>query len=265
MRTRLSVMSSDKSEPVNLYDVFEGIVSVRSVFSGIDKGVCDRKILEILFCEENIKGNGRLLGFLKARSFVYGYQLRTVPKAVIESYADGSSHGGLIMLCGKRIFKNRLANPKDNGFYIYLEGIEDPFNLGFAIRSAYAAVADAVLLSPHNPLSSAGIVCRSSAGASELSEIVICSDSEALKELKRLSYKFVCSDKDAPVSAFDADLSKPICLAIGGEKRGLSSLCTVLADFSVSLPYGSDFPMALSAASSAAVLSFEVLRQNRGN
>ena len=41
-------MSSDKSEPVNPYDVFEGIVSVRSVFSGIDKGVCDRKILEIL-------------------------------------------------------------------------------------------------------------------------------------------------------------------------------------------------------------------------
>ena len=48
-------------------DVFEGMVSIRSVFEGIDKGVIDRKIIAVLFDENNVKGNGKLLGFLKAR------------------------------------------------------------------------------------------------------------------------------------------------------------------------------------------------------
>ena len=52
-------------------DVFEGMVSIRSVFDGIDAGLSKRKIISVLFCEDNVKGNGKLLGFLKARSFVY--------------------------------------------------------------------------------------------------------------------------------------------------------------------------------------------------
>lgn len=243
-------------------DVFEGIISVRSVFEGIDKGISDRKIKEVLFCEDSVKGNGKLLGFLKARSFVYDYTLNVVPGSEIEKYAVGNSHGGLIMLCGKRNYPDRISDPVKDGFYIYLEGIEDPFNLGFAIRSAYAAGADGILLPARNALTSAGIVCRSSAGASEIANIIICRDEQVITELKNHSYRFVCTDKDAPVSVYDADLRKPLCLAIGGERRGLSSSCTRLADMTVKLVYGRDFPLALSAASSAAVLSFEVLRQN---
>ena len=70
-------------------DVFEGIISVRSVFEGIDKGISDRKIKEVLFCEDSVKGNGKLLGFLKARSFVYDYTLNVVPGSEIEKYAVG--------------------------------------------------------------------------------------------------------------------------------------------------------------------------------
>ena len=243
-------------------DVFEGMVSIRSVFEGKDAGANDRKILKVLFSEDSLKGNGKLLGFLKARSFVYGYELLTVPKHEIEYYTTGKTHGGVIMLCEKRKYSSRVEAPKKDGFYVLLDGIEDPYNLGYAIRSVYASGADGVILPKHSPIISAGTVCRASAGASELIEIV-CGDEETIVgELKTASYRLVCADMLAPAPAHKSDLKKPIILAVGGERRGFSKALTDIADITVRLDYGRDFKMALSAASAAAILAFEVTKQN---
>ena len=67
---------------------------------------------------------------------------------------------------------------------------------------------------------------------------------------------------DAPAPAHLSDLKKPLILAVGGEKRGFSKALTELSDLTVRLDYGRDFPMALSAASAAAILAFEVTKQN---
>ncbi len=255
--------NSEKKDIINSeIDVFEGMVSIRSVFEGIDSGASDRKILTVLFDESNVKGNGKLLGFLKARSFVYGYELKNVPCEVIDSYTSGTSHGGVIMLTEKRKFPNKLENPRNNGFYVILDGIEDPYNLGYAMRSVYAAGADGVILPRRNAMVSAGIVCRSSAGASELMQIVCGDEVDTVKALKQEGYRLVCADMDAPAPAHLSDLKKPIILAVGGEKRGFSKALTELADLTVRLDYGRDFPMALSAASAAAILAFEVTKQN---
>lgn len=244
-------------------DVFEGMVSIRSVFEGKAKGLNDRKIKAVLFSEDCVKGNGKLLGFLKARSFVYGYELKTVLRDELEKYTTGSTHGGVIMLCENRTFKSEIDNPKQNGFYVILEGVEDPFNLGYAIRSVYAAGADGIIIPKHNAMMSAGIVCRSSAGASELIEIYCGDTVEMLKSLKNNGYRLVCADMDAPAPAHLSDLKKPIILAVGGEKRGFSKSLTELSDCTVRLDYGREFKMALSAASAAAILAFEVTKQNK--
>ena len=65
------------------------------------------------------------------------------------------------------------------------------------------------------------------------------------------------------VCAFDADLSKPIFLIVGGEKRGISAKVLSTADTIVRLDYGREFNGSLSAASCASVLAYEILRQNR--
>ncbi len=243
-------------------DVFEGMVSIRAVFNGIECGTSCRKIKSILFAQENIKGNGKLLSFLKARSFVYGYELKTVPKSDIDALALGETHGGVLMITEKRVYSNRFKEPKANGFYVFLEGIEDPYNLGYAMRSVYAAGADGVILPKHNAMVSAGIVCRSSAGASELLEIACGDEAEIVNSLKNEGYRLICSDMGAPAPAHLSDLKKPLILAVGGEKRGFSKALTALADLTVKLEYGRDFPMALSAASAAAILAFEVTKQN---
>ena len=60
----------------------------------------------------------------------------------------------------------------------------------------------------------------------------------------------------------DADLGRPLLMIVGGEKRGIRKSLYPLIDLVVRLDYGRDFDMALSAASAASILAFEVLRQN---
>ncbi len=257
-------MLTKKSEKINIspdFDIFEGMVSVRAVFDGIERSVTDRKLKRLLFSESRVKGNGKLLGFLKARSFVYGYSLDVVPDSEIDALALGSSHGGVLLTSEKRIFQSSIS-PVENGFYVLLEGIEDPYNLGYAIRSAYAAGADGIILPSRNAMQSAGIVCRSSAGASEQIPIYCGDLPELVSSLRSKGYRLVCADMDAPAPAHLSDLKKPLVLAVGGEKRGFDKKLFELSDLTVRLDYGRDFPMALSAASAAAILSFEVTKQN---
>ena len=244
-------------------NIFEGMVSVRAVFESIDSGKSDRRIEKILFAEENIKKNGKLLGFLKARSYQYGYELETVPLSDIEVLSTGSSHGGVVMLTTARSYASMPTEPHEKGFYAVLDGIEDPYNFGYAVRSLYAAGVTGILLPQRNWTSAAGVVCRASAGASELIETYSGELTEMIGYLKDHGYRFAVAEADAEKTVYDSDLSYPLILAVGGEKRGFSKSISELADLTVSLPYGRDFPMALSAASAATVLAFEAARQNR--
>lgn len=251
-----------ESSRFNASNIFEGMVSVRAVFEAIEAGKSDRKIEKLLFAEENVKKNSRLLSFLKARSYQYNYELELCPLSYIDSCATGSSHGGVIMYCSDRSYRAEPMNIPDNGFYAVLDGIEDPYNFGYTVRSLYAAGATGILLPQRNWTAAAGVVCRSSAGASELID-TFCGDLPHMIQLLRArGYRFVVAEADAPTSVYEADLSYPIILSVGGERRGASSYVRELADVTVSLPYGREFKEALSAASAATVLAFEASRQN---
>ena len=58
-------------------------------------------------------------------------------------------------------------------------------------------------------------------------------------------------------------MRKPLFLIVGGEKRGISAAALAEADTIVRIDYGRAFGGSLSAASAAAMLGYEVLRQNR--
>lgn len=251
-----------ESSRIAASNVFEGMISVRAVFRSIDEGKSDRRVEKILFSEENVKKNARLLGFLRARASELGYELALCPQSEIDALSTGSSHGGVLMLCTPRSYPPVPQNIPKDGFYVALDGIEDPYNFGYAIRSLYAAGVTGLLLPERNWTSAAGVVCRSSAGASELIDTYCGELPQMIRLLKQNGYRLAVSDADAPQTVYASNLSYPLVLAVGGERRGISSSLRELADICVSLPYGRSFDEALSAASAASILSFEVARQN---
>ena len=107
------------------------------------------------------------------------------------------------------------------------------------------------------------MIARSSAGASELLPIYVGNEEVAIDNFKEFGYKIVCAGIRDSVSIFDADLSAPIFIVLGGEKRGISRNVLEAADSIVRIDYGTNFNGSLSASASAAIFAFEVLRYNK--
>ncbi len=245
-------------------NIFEGIVSFRAVLSSIQENLSDRKIQKVYYDSQKASKKPKEFSFIKAKSYELGYKIILSEKEEIDKLTLGNTHGGLVFECTGRTYKNLDKTPiKENGFYAYIDGIEDPYNFGYALRSIYASGVDGIILSKRNWLGASGVVCRASAGASELVNMYISVNDSFVDLFKKCGYKIVCADIENSISMYDANLKKPVLLIIGGEKRGISSNIIQNADTIVRIEYGRDFKAALSSASAATILAYEIYRQNR--
>jgi 23S rRNA (guanosine2251-2'-O)-methyltransferase len=244
--------------------LFEGMTSVRAVLAAMEAGLSDRRILRLYVAEERREKRAKDLGWLAHEAETFGFPIETIPTEQLDEMTTGSTHGGVAAECSDRTIPPlEGADLPVNGFLVMLEGIEDPYNFGYALRSLYACGADAVVLSPRNWMSAAGVVCRSSAGASERLPLYVADPAEAARICKARGYRVLAAGIRDSVSSFDCDMRRPLCLIVGGEKRGISASALAEADEIVRIDYGRAFGGSLSAASAAAMLGYEVLRQNR--
>lgn len=257
-------MYSKEAEKFVASNILEGMTSISALLKARENQTNDRKIIKILYNEKKIQKNRREFSFIRKMSEIHGFELETVPPEVIEANTIGNTHGGVIAYCTERLIPLlKDAEIENNGFFFFLEGIEDPYNFGYSLRSIYASGADGVILPPRNWMGAAGVVARASAGASELMKMYIAEPEEAIRLFRAKKYMIYCADKPNSVSIFDTELKKPLVMFIGGEKRGNSKPILDAADKIVRIDYGRDFPAALSAASAATIIAFEVMRQNR--
>jgi 23S rRNA (guanosine2251-2'-O)-methyltransferase len=193
-----------------------------------------------------------------------GVEVKRVPEAFIQERSEGKSHGGLIAQVGPRRFASlgELVEGKSNPFVVMLDGIEDPFNFGQAIRALYAAGADGLVVRNRSWLSAASVVARSSAGASERI-LAAQAETAAAAAAFYASHGLViaCATNKRSVSLYEADLTGSIFLLVGGEKRGITRSFLEQASLRLRIPYQRDYPYSLGAASSAAIIAFEIMRQ----
>lgn len=246
---------------------FEGMTSIRAIIEGIESGINDRRISTILYDKSKLSKNIKTIGYLKAVSNKYNYTLRETTQEELDKITLGTSHGGIVALCEERTipylcpehFESRISK---NGFYAMIQGIEDPYNFGYALRSLYAVGCDGIILGERNWMSAAGVVCRSSAGASEMFNVYKCEEIDAARLFKAHGYSIVCAYERTDNILGRCDLKLPILLIVGGEKRGISRALIDLADILVKIPYGRDFKASLSAASATTMFAYEIMRQN---
>lgn len=248
-------------------DLFEGMTSIRAVLKAMDEKISDRRIMEIIYSGDRASARSKELGYLTKIADQYGFSITELTEEEIQTLAIGNSHGGILARCSSRTIPELTSLPRgslpQDGFFVMLDGIEDPYNFGYSLRSIYAAGADGIILPRRNWLTAAGVVCRASAGASELFSLYTADPIEAVDFFKKNHYKVVCADKPDSVTIYDADLTKPIFLIVGGEKRGIRASVLEKADEIVRIDYGRDFSASLSAASASTIIAYEIFRQNR--
>ena len=257
-----------RKEETNFKDstIFEGMTSIRAILRARDAGVNDRKIKTILYDTEKMQKIHKEVGYLKAVSQKYGFEVVESNADKIENYALGQTHGGILALAEERTIP-QLDNEKikENAFYVMIQGIEDPYNFGYAIRSLFAAGVEGVILPERNWMSAAGVVARSSAGASEELPMYTADAKMAVETFKKCGYTVVCADLDTEDVLGECALPYPIFLIVGGERRGISKDVLALADKKVKIEYAREFRASLSAASATTMFAYEIMRQNKNH
>lgn len=243
--------------------VFEGMTSIRSIIKGIELGINDRQIKQVLYDKNRTDKISKHIGYLKAVSNQFNFEVCESCSEEIEKITIGSSHGGIIAIASERNIRSLEASDiSDNGFYCMIQGIEDPYNFGYSLRSLYATGCDGIILPERNWMSAAGVVARSSAGASELfsmfkSDPLACADIFHSK-----GYSIVCADERTDKVLGKCELKKPLLLIVGGEKRGISRDLLSKTDILVKIDYAREFSASLSAASATTMFAYEIMRQN---
>lgn len=253
-----------QKEPLPRQDavILEGMTSISALLNTPPQ-VNDRRILNIWIDQSKRRAKANEIRFLTAKSHEQGFPLSFVPAEDIDRVTNGSTHGGIVALCTDRTLPSlsSQALPPD-GFYVYLDGMEDPYNFGNALRSLYAAGVNGVILPPRNWMNAAGVVAKSSAGASERLPLLVAEPELLLRSFHAAGYRILSAGIRDSVSIFDEAFRFPILLIVGGEKRGISRQLLDGSDTVVRIDYGRAFRGSLSASAACAVLAFELYRQN---
>jgi 23S rRNA (guanosine2251-2'-O)-methyltransferase len=236
--------------------VLEGLVSIQAALES-----SSREVHKILIREDK---RDRATARVQRLARQKDVPVERVEETVIDAQASGRTHGGIIAHVGPRRFVDLegLLLSSSRPLVVMLDGIEDPYNFGAAVRALYAAGADGLVVRPRNWMSAAGVVARSSAGATEWMPTAIAETVPDAADMARThGLTIACAAKGRATSIYEADLARPLFCVIGGEKRGITRSFAEQADIRLSIPYGRRFPRSLGTASAVAVLAFEAMRQ----
>ncbi len=152
------------------------------------------------------------------------------------------------------------ALPARIGNGLYLEGIQDPGNLGSIFRTALGAGCRAIYMSGGSVFAWSPKVIRAGMGAHFHLAI---HENVGLEELsQRADAKIIATQSGEGTSIYETDLRGPVIWMFGNEGAGLSGDARKIAGLNLTIPMAGQTE-SLNVAASVAICLFEQARQLR--
>ncbi len=150
----------------------------------------------------------------------------------------------------------------DTGFFILLDGITDPHNLGAILRNADAAGCQGVVITKDRSCGITNVVDRASAGAVEhLAVCQVTNLARAMQQMQKAGFWiYGLAAGEGSQSLYTTNLSGNLALVIGSEGEGLRQRTREICDGLLEIPMVGGVS-SLNASSASAVALFEVVRQ----
>lgn len=195
--------------------------------------------------------------------------IKYVTRQRLDQMSETGKHQGVIAVAAAYSYAEiedmfSLAEQKgEPPFFLLLDNIEDPHNLGAIIRTANLAGAHGVIIPKDRAAGLTAVVARTSAGALNYTPVArVTNLSRTIKDLKEKGMWFVCADMDG-TAMYDLNLTGSIGLVIGSEGEGVSRLVKENCDMTASIPMKGDID-SLNASVAAGILAYEIVRQRIG-
>ena len=157
-----------------------------------------------------------------------------------------------------------LLASSDAPFFLVLDGVQDPHNLGACLRTADGAGVDAVIAPRNRAVGMTETVSRISCGAAEnVPFIQVTNIVRTLKELQKNGVWTVGTADGAEASSlYDVDFKGPVALVMGAEGAGLRRLTQETCDLVVRIPMQGKVDC-LNVSVATGVCLYEALRQRQ--
>ncbi len=205
----------------------------------------------VLFDETLSERGAALIAALQSDPDV---QVLNITSRLMAEISDTDTPQGILAVVKQQV----LALPQSPTFILIADQIRDPGNMGTVLRTAEAAGADGVLLSPGTVDAFSPKVVRAGMGAHFHLPIRHLPWEEIRTYLKGLPVFLAESEGGTPL--WEVDLKQPCALLIGGEAFGASPLGEEIATQRLTIPMQGRAE-SLNAAVAAGIMMAEVLRQ----
>lgn len=196
----------------------------------------------------------------------HGTPVKLVSRERLDQISETGRHQGVIAFPAAYHYsemEDLFAKAKEKNeppFFVLLDNIEDPHNLGAIIRTANLAGAHGVIIPKDRAVGLTATAAKASAGAVYHTPVVkVTNMAQTIEQLKKQGMWFVCADMGGePMTKLN--LTGPIGLVIGAEGSGVARLVREKCDMVASIPMKGDID-SLNASVAAGVLMYEILRQ----
>ncbi|WP_125152744.1 TrmH family RNA methyltransferase [Clostridium rectalis] len=180
-----------------------------------------------------------------------------ISEKIFNNISSTDTPQGIIAILNNR----ELDIVNKDGFYILLDKLQDPGNVGTIIRTAHAAGALGVIVSKGTVDIYNEKTLRSTMGSIFHVPILFDNNFTIIKELRENGFKLISSSLEGKDNLYDIDLKGKIIIAIGNEGNGISQQVYEISDkkFKIPMPGNAE---SLNAAIAASIIMFELVRQN---
>lgn len=201
---------------------------------------------------------------------IYGIVPQTAMRHFIDEKCDGGVHQGIVIEMKAeppktehdlQDFLDELNAKGKTPFLLVLDGVTDPRNLGAAMRSVWAAGADAVIVPKDKsaPFSPAARKTASGA-ASAIPLFFVTNLARVLDDLNDREIKIIGMAGEATNSIYETDLTGPLALVMGSEESGMRRLTREKCTDITKIPMAEGVE-SLNVSVAAGIALFEAVRQ----
>lgn len=238
----------------------EYIIGRNPVIEALRSG---RDINKIWVAEGAAKGQVQIVLALAKENKII---LQHAPKKKLDQLVEGNHQGVIAQVAAYQyaeledLFKVAEKRNEDP-FFLILDEIEDPHNLGSIMRTADATGAHGIIIPKRRAVGLTASVAKASTGAIEYIPVArVTNLSRTIDELKERGLWIAGTDAKGKTDYRNLDGTMPIGLVIGSEGKGMSRIIGEKCDFLITLPMVGKVT-SLNASVAASLLMYEVYRK----
>lgn len=188
-----------------------------------------------------------------------------VPKSKLDTLSEHQNHQGVVLSSSPVEYATidelfEVAEARDERpFFVMLDGIEDPHNLGSILRTADTTGVHGVIIPERRSANLTSTVSKASAGAIEHVKVArVTNLSQTIQELKERGLWIFGTDMNG-TDYRDWNTDTPLCIVMGNEGKGISRLVKENVDELITIPMTGNM-QSLNASVAAGILMYEVYR-----